>query len=306
MNKRVNRREFLKTGAVLSGGSMIAGSQFLDAGTLPDLAVVKGADSYRSTIKAVEKIGGMGRFVPRNTKVALLANAQRNNPGAFTHPEIVKAVIHLCKEAGAVQINFLSWLPRSNWESTGLLQAIQAGGGQLVIVNNDETMFRPTPITKGVTLKECRIMNCFFEYDVFITMPITKDHAGNKFTGTLKNMMGLNSPLNNRTFHKPNWTTDPEAIEYLDQCIADLNLALRPALCVVDATEFIITNGPFGPGKLLSPQKVVVGTDRVAIDAYCASLWGLDPAAIHSIARAHAHGIGEIDLKKMVVKEYRN
>ena len=28
------------------------------------------------------------------------------------------------------------------------------------------------------------------DYDVLIDMPITKDHAGNKFTGTMKNLMG--------------------------------------------------------------------------------------------------------------------
>ena len=37
-------------------------------------------------------------------------------------------------------------------------------------------------------------MNEFYDYDVFINMPITKDHAGNKFTGTIKNLMGLNAP----------------------------------------------------------------------------------------------------------------
>lgn len=140
-------------------------------------------------------------------------------------------------------------------------------------------------------------------FDGFITIPITKDHAGNKFTGTLKNMMGLNSPANNRAFHKKDCDTNPDSITFLDQCIADLNTVLKPILCVVDATEFIITNGPFGPGVLHKPQKVVAGTDRVAVDAYCSTLWGLNPKDIHMINMAYDQGIGEKDIKKVKIVE---
>ena len=92
-------------------------------------------------------------------------------------------------------------------------------------------------------------------------------------------------------------------LEYLDECIADLNSIFPPHLCIVDATLFIITNGPFGPGELFTPHKVIAGTDRVAIDAYCCSLWGLDPEEIVAIDRAHKHGIGEHDLRKVKIKE---
>ncbi|MCK7482484.1 MAG: DUF362 domain-containing protein [Candidatus Moduliflexus flocculans] len=149
------------------------------------------------------------------------------------------------------------------------------------------------------------MLAAFYDHDVFINMPITKDHAGNKFTGTMKNLMGLNSPANNRTFHRPNWKTDPDDVAHLEQSIVDLNKALKPALNVVDATEFIVTNGPFGPGELLKPRKVVAGTDRVSVDAYCASLWGLKPADIVQIQRASEQGLGTMDPAKVVVKEVR-
>ena len=66
--------------------------------------------------------------------------------------------------------------------------------------------------------------------------------------------MGINSPISNRTFHKKNWKTEKGSITHLDQSIADLNTVIKPNLCIVDATEFIITNGPFGPGKIHSPK----------------------------------------------------
>ena len=115
--------------------------------------------------------------------------------------------------------------------------------------------------------------------------------------------MGLNSQQNNRTFHIPGWKTDIDSIRHLDQSIVDLNTIVKPDLCIVDATEFITTNGPFGPGKLLKPQKVVAGVDRVAVDSYCCTLWGLKGEDIIMIKQAHKLGLGEIDLSKVNIKE---
>jgi uncharacterized protein (DUF362 family) len=163
-------------------------------------------------------------------------------------------------------------------------------------------LFEPIPVPRGKSLKQARIMKELFNNQVLINVPITKDHAGNKFTGTLKNLMGINSPKNNRTFHKKNWQTDINDIKYLDQCIADLNTIIKPDLCIVDATEFIITNGPFGPGKLFKPDLVIAGKDRVAIDSYCCRLWGLEPENIMTITQAFEHQLGEINLKQVRIK----
>ena len=78
---------------------------------------------------------------------------------------------------------------------------------------------------------------------------------------------------------------------------------MAPALCVVDATQIILTNGPFGPGELASPRKVVAGVDRVAVDSYSATLRGLKGEEILMIRKGYAHGLGEIDLDKVRIQE---
>jgi uncharacterized protein (DUF362 family) len=269
-----------------------------------DIAVVQGDNYFQNAIQAVEELGGMHAFIPRNARVAILANPQRNNPGAFTNPAILRAAIHMCKEAEAKAIACISWQQEKSWQDTGLKQVLEEEGTKLVISDNkDESLFRPVSVPKGKALTEARIMNTLFDYDFLIDMPITKDHAGNKFTGTMKNLMGVNSPLSNRTFHKENWTTNPNSITHLEQCIADLNTIITPDLCIVDATEFITTNGPFGPGELLKPKKVIAGTDRVAIDSYCCTLWGLKPEDIIAICKAYEHNLGEMNLEKIAIKE---
>jgi uncharacterized protein (DUF362 family) len=315
MTKKISRRSFIKESTAVGVATLVGGAVFsgisgsttsLIAGEMPDISVVKGDDFFKSTVKAIEMLGGMNKYVKKGSKVAILANPQRNNPGAYTKPPLVAAAIRMCKEAGAAEIACISLLPIKNWENTGLKEALDKEGAKLIIADRkNESQFKSVPIPKGRTLKEARIMNEFFNYDVLIDIPITKDHAGNKFTGTMKNLMGLNSQKCNRTFHKPNWKTDIEDIKHLDQSIADLNTVVAPTLCIVDATEFIITNGPFGPGKLHKPHKVIAGTDRVAIDAYCSTLWNLDPKDIFTITMAHQHGLGEIDLTKVKIKVAR-
>ncbi len=316
MGKKLGRREFIKKSTRYSlsaavGGSMLghlaqAASAHASAGEMLDIAVVEGEDYFKSAFKAVDLLGGMERFVPKGSRVAILPNVQRWHPGTFTKPEIVRATVQMCKKAGATEVNCLSWLEMDNWAKTGLATVLEEEGANLKLVESEEANFKPVKVAKGKALKEAMIMKEFDNNDVFIDMPITKDHAGNKFTGTMKNMMGLNYRVNNReNFHRPNWTTDINDIKHLDQCIADINTVITPTLCIVDATEFIITNGPMGPGEITRPQKIVAGVNRVAMDAYCCTLWGLKAEDIFQINMAQELGLGVMDLKKARVKEVK-
>lgn len=314
MAKKIDRRSFIKKTTAIGAASLLGGSVISGCGkkkTPPikkvsdlGIAAVQGNDYALNTIKAVEALGGMETFVGKNAKVAILANPQRNNPGTYTKPQILQAVVQMCKEAGADEIACISQLPLQNWQATGLKQIVDDEGIELIIVDRkDNSQFKTMPITRGVALKEAEIMKPLFDCDVFIDMPVTKDHAGNKFTGTMKNLMGLSSGSTNRSFHKKGWQTEINAIDHLDQCIADLNTIITPDLCITDATEIITTNGPFGPGELIKPQKVVAGTDRIAMDAYCCKLWGLKPEDILHINKGFAHGLGEIDAAKVKINE---
>jgi uncharacterized protein (DUF362 family) len=308
MSQKINRRSFIKKSTSIGINSVVLGSSLLsEVGSAKekiDLAIVKGKNYYQNALKAVEVLGGIEKFVPKNSKVALLPNPQSNNPGTFTKPEIVKAAVQLCKKAGASEIAVLGWLSERYWRNTGIKKVLDEEGVDLVIANmRDESQFKPIPVPRGKILKQARIMKDFFNYDVLINMNLIKEHSGNNLSGALKNLMGLNSPASDRTFHRKKWTMIQDDLEYLDQCIADLNTILHPDLCIIDATEFIITNGPNGPGKLLKPQKVIVSTDPVAVDSYGSTLLNYDPANITVLKFAHEHGIGEMHLNKLNIKE---
>jgi uncharacterized protein (DUF362 family) len=313
MASKIDRREFLSRTAKLGAGAVLGRSILsgLAEGPLTaraagkaGVAVVSGTDYAAMTAKAVELVGGMAAFVPKGAKVLLMPNVQAKNPGTFTKPEILRAAIKMCKAAGAKEIACLSYLTQAYWDGAGLAQVIAEEGTVLRLIPREDVNYKAVPVANPGALKEAMIMNAFYEYDVFVNMPITKDHAGSKFTGTLKNLMGLNAPSNNRgQFHKPNWQTDPVAIEHLETCIVDLNTVIKPALNIVDATEIIKTNGPMGPGELIKPLKVIAGVDRVAVDAYCATLLGFQGKDIIMIRKAAERKLGEIDLQKAGVVE---
>lgn len=315
MTKKIGRREFVKKTAKIGFSAAIGSStiyQIMNSSPRAfgkeniDIAVVSGSDYMNSTTRAVELLGGIEKYVPKDSKVAILANTQSRHPGTYTKPEIIRAVIRMCKKAGAREINCVSLLTMKHWEGTGLAQVVEEEGVNLKLVDrDDESLFKPVPIPDSKVLKEAQIMKEFFNNDIFINIPVTKDHAGNKFTGTMKNLMGLNSSKSNRSFHKEDWKTNRSSIEHLDQCIADLNTVIKPDLCIVDATEFITTNGPMGPGKLVKPQKVIAGIDRVAIDAYCTTLWGMNARDIIMINKGYEHKLGEINLQKVKIKEIK-
>jgi uncharacterized protein (DUF362 family) len=307
MASRIGRREFFKRGAALGAAAVLGKSNLNElAREKSVVAVGVGGDPEKAVFGAVKLLGGISIFVPKRSKVAVLVNVQSRHPGTFTRPEILRATLRLCRIAGATVIDCLSLQPMKQWQDTGLAKVVEEEGAKLKLFDpKDESLFRAVRVPDGRSLPESMVLNELFSYDAFINMPITKDHAGNKFTGTMKNLMGLNFSATNRTFHKPNWKTDPSDIAHLEQCIVDLNKTIKPTLNIVDATEFISTNGPFGPGELLKPGKVVAGTDRVAVDAYCASLLGLKTGDIIQIVRASEQGLGEMDLLKVKIREIR-
>lgn len=310
MENQISRRSFLKTGALIGAGAFIGGNAVSDlisgkndlfAMDKVDLSVVKSKEYYKSTIKAVEMIGGINKFVSKGSRVGLLINSRYNKPGTYVKPEIALAAINMCYEAGAKEIISLENVTDSFWRLSNLSKWNTENIEKVKQAGNN---FKKMQISKGVSLKEAEVESAFLDCDVLINIAIIKDHEGIKKTGTLKNYMGLTSHTTNRYFHfgsnAKDWYSD---VTFLSQCIADINLLRKTDLCIIDATEIITTNGPFGPGNVTKPLKVAAGTDRVAVDSYGAKLLGYKPSDIMPIRLAGKHNLGEMDLSKIKIKE---
>jgi len=300
-----SRRRLLAAGAAIACGATLRGgwpgtSAAVAAVEPVELCAVTGTDAYQSTTKAIEQLGGMGRFVPKGATVGLLINHQFRNPGAHVNPDVSAAVAALCWEAGATSILSLKDERFTYWHREGRSQdaarKITPCSGNYVTVE----------VPRGQALRKAEVIKEFFAADVLINVSVAKDHDGTRYACVLKNAMGALTYNTCQFFHfghgKGGWYGD---VGFLSQCVADLNLLRKPDVAVADATTILTSNGPFGPGKLAKPQTVVAGVSAVSVDAYCTRFLGLDASRVAMIVRSAALGLGETDLSKVKVREFR-
>jgi uncharacterized protein (DUF362 family) len=308
MSKGIKRREFMKSGAMLgtaalAGGLLNAHPRLGENPPPPDLAVVTGADRVLAVNKGLAALGGMKKFVTPGSSVGLLINAPAwwRRPGSHTHPDIALAVILASLEAGAKEIQYLIDPLAGYWKRASLAAKYEKEIGSIKKCSGN---YVEKEVARSMTLKKASIVKEFLDCDVLINLPIIKNHVGVGMSGNLKNMMGANAGASNQFFHAGSGAKgEYDDVPFLAQCVADLNTLRKPDLCVADATEFLLTNGPAGPGELRKLDKVILGTDPVAVDAYGAPFVNLQAADVLMITKSVEWGLGLMDVSKLKVKE---
>jgi uncharacterized protein (DUF362 family) len=311
----MDRRSFIKrtaaTGALGFIGSTIAGRKIF-AGIIDkdaDISVVKGSDVFGNTKKAVEILGGMEHFVPAGSKVGLLINSGFDLKGAYVHPDISLSVLEMCIDAGAQDVLCLQVVDDAYWKRSekydklsGLFDHVsQVSTNVFPAEYNDKDWMLIPAIEGAKSLQEVEVIKALKEVDVLINVFIAKHHAGTFYTGALKNSMGFCTRKTDVFYHLGSGErNDPD---FLAQCIADINLFRQPDLIIGDATEFIISNGPQGPGEIKQMDRVFAGTNLVAMDTLGASYNDFAPDEILTIIKAEQMGLGSSDLSGMNIVE---
>ncbi len=292
----MDRRGFLKASAALAGGWAAGGALFPPRAAAapgpPDIAVATGESAEANVARALEALGGMGRFVRRGAKVVVLPNPQGNRPGISTSAGVISAVVRSCLDAGAAEVVVASVHSDGRWYSSGILDVIKSSGAVLHYPR-DRGDWLDATVSDARALKKALIVRKAVETDVLIDVPVFKQHDAARVTGCLKNLMGFNQ--DNNGFHRGDDA-------YLHRAIAELASLFKPSLCVVDAMTILAENGPFGPGRLLKPRQVAAGTDPVALDAWGCGLLGVRPVDVPHIVWAAERGLGVADPARLDVR----
>jgi uncharacterized protein (DUF362 family) len=305
MYHHISRRDFLKyqvRGALAlsaAASGLVAPARLFAAAT-PDIAVAKGSPG-RAARAAVGLLGGMGAFVKAGNRVVIKPNMSFASPperASNTHPEVVRELALMCKEAGAGRIMILD-NPLNSPERCLSLSGIQAACApidrEMVQMVHKPSFFKTVPIPGAQSLTETEVMREVLEADVLIAAPVAKSHSGAGVSLSMKGMMGL--------------ILDRGAMHGLDlnTAIVDLAGLLKPHLVVVDATRVLSTGGPGGPGVVLQPGVVIAARDMVAADAYTVSAFEwygrrFKPHQVRYIRQAHERGLGRMDIDNMTVR----
>lgn len=302
--KPINRRNFLKyqaTGMLWAAGASLLAPARLFAGNTPDIAVVKG-DIEAAVRKSVEMMGGISKFVKKDSRVVVKPNMSFAAPperASNTHPLVVKTIAAMCKEAGAARVLVLDnpLAPAERClEASGVAAACESIESDMTHMVSNPSSFREVDIKNGRTLKETDVMKSVLDADVLIAVPVAKSHTGAGVSVSMKGMMGL---IQNRSvMHRLG----------LHETIADLASLLIPDLIVVDATRVLTTGGPGGPGKVITPETIIAATNMVAADAYAVSAFEwygkkYAPSQVKHIRIAHERGLGRMDIENLTVRK---
>ena len=295
----MKRRDFLKTSA-LAGAALTLNFEGLHAAltnktvaveAVPDMVAVMGGEPAAMLDKALEALGGIGNYVKKGQKVVIKPNIgwdRAPEMAGNTNPELVKALIEKCFAAGAEKVTVFDHTC-DNWqkcyETSGIEKAAKAAGA-IVMPANDEKYYKEVAIPNGKNLKSAKIHEALIEADVWINVPVLKNHGGAKLTCAMKNYMG---------------------IVWDDICTWEK----KPVLNIVDAYRIMFQNGPQGRSlsDVATLKSLIVSPNIVAIDTAALSLFNqvkkLDLAAASHIGRGEANHLGTTDLKKLNIKRIK-
>ncbi|MCP3964930.1 MAG: DUF362 domain-containing protein [Lentisphaerae bacterium] len=297
----MKRREFLKT-AIVAGVASAALRPFdcLGKGSLkkdaPQLVAVKGDSPVVMYERGIKELGGMEVFVKKGQTVVVKPNigwARKPEFAANTSPDLVAAIVNDCLKAGADEVLVFDhtcnyW--KSCYKLSGIEEAARKAGAK-VVPGNAESDYREVEVN-GKALKKAQMIRFVLDSDVFINVPVLKNHGGAVMTAAMKNLMGI--VWDRKHFH----STD------LDQCIADWVTARIPDLNIIDAFNMMRTHGPRGVNTddVVNAKFQLLSKDIVAIDTAAAKILGIAPDKISYIAKGEALGLGKTDLNKIVIR----
>jgi uncharacterized protein (DUF362 family) len=265
----------------------------------PDLAVAHGGDDPEILVRrAISALGGIEQFVPKGAKVVIKPNIctayHSYEYASTTNPWVVAALVKLCLEAGAGNVSVMDYpfggTAEQAYNISGIQEQVEAAGGNMLVMSR--LKFNDTKIPSGKKITKWPVYEDVLKADVFINVPIAKDHGLTRLTLGMKNLMGV--VQNREGLHSS-----------IGQRLADLTSLVYPTLTVVDSIRILLSGGPTG-GNLDAVKKmdtIIAGRDIVATDSYAAGLFGIEPDKISYIKAGAAMGLGRSDVQNLKIEE---
>ena len=242
----MKRRDFIVKGAGIGlAGALISNFGGLSAVGMTaeegqyDLVAVRGGEAVDMFDKAMEALGGMGKFVKSGQKVVVKPNIGWDAPperAANTNPQLIARIVKSCFEAGASQVVVFDHTC-DQWNrcySNSKIEESARNAGARVVQGDDESFYNEVSVPDGKSLKKTKVHKEVLNADVLINVPILKNHNSTTVSLAMKNLMGV--VWDRRYYHSND----------LSQCIADFITYRKPDLNIIDGYRMLTRNGPRG------------------------------------------------------------
>lgn len=242
------------------------GFRVQESAVLPVLGIARGAqlDNVDLAVRAaIEAIGGIGRFIQSGDVVVIKPNVAFERAaalGATTNPDVLKALIHLVREAGAREVRVADnpiESPESCFLRSGIRQAAVDAGARVYLPTPADFETLHVPGAKWIENWPF-FWNPFRGAHKVIGVAPVKDHNLCGASMTTKNWYGLLGGRRNQ-FHQD-----------IHGIITDLALMMAPTFVLLDGTRVMFRSGPTGGSlsDIYEGNTVVASTDSLAADAF--------------------------------------
>lgn len=240
--------------------------------------------------EAVDRIGGIGRFLKPGQNVILKPNYTGNVPedsGGVTSCAVLEGVIRLVQEAGAGEITVLEGCgtialgTQKIYENLGVDRLAKRYDVMLLDANLQTMCVRRD--SRFRELLQVSVAEQVYNGSLIINIPVMKTHPLVDVTVAMKNMNGLLSPYDKRHFHDLN----------LRRAIVDYHMVLPSYLTIVDGLIGMEGMGPV-EGMPVPMGILMAGGNPVAVDASAARIMGFEPQEIVYLQEAAERGLGPI------------
>jgi uncharacterized protein (DUF362 family) len=253
--------------------------------------------------QAITMMGGMKKYVKKSQTVLVKPNmsfARKPEIGATTNPLLVKSIIEHCYGAGAKKVYIVDNVASSSYgmaqkcyKVSGIEEAAKSAGA-LMAPGDKEKYYQKVAIPDGKVLNSTEVHELVLEADVFINVPILKNHNYTLQSIAMKNLMGVV------------WDRVKYHYSDLEQSIADFCLFKKPDLNIVDAYRVMKRFGPRGstPNNVSLMKTLLISKDIVAVDAAVSKVYGMEPERVRHIKLGHDLNIGNMNLNELNIQKH--
>jgi len=205
-----------------------------------------------------------------------------------TEPELVQAIARTFGNLGKVSIMESDNPLRTTNEAFEKLGYTKLVTDNVELVNLSE-ISRQEVKMPGYYFETLKMPTLLTKSNFLVNVPTMKLEPGIcTVGGGIKNLFGLIPEVDKRRFHSQ-----------IDDVLLDILISFRPQLTIMDLTTLVIGDRENGVTRDIGA--VVLGTDPVAVDAFCSDLLGINPVKVSHLKRAFDLGLGEILVDRMKI-----
>jgi uncharacterized protein (DUF362 family) len=230
------------------------------------VGVARGATMTAAARTAVQLAGGLD-FVQAGQTVLVKPNICCPSPHpATTSPEVLSAVLALVRERqpGRLVVGDQTFYVQSttaNLRRAGLEAAVRSHGAEFVAFD-DLPRRHVRPAGARHWPDGYRIPAMLADVHHVVNLACVKTHFLARYTMAMKNFIGVIDADSRRYYHRIRGEQGYDAFAAL---MAEMSLAFRASLHVLDATSAFVSGGPSN-GRTVHPRLVIASRDLLATD----------------------------------------